>query len=141
VGALGLFQVVGSLEVQPEVHGGAQCLAQTDGAVHGDAAAFLHEIIDPAHWQTGCLGELGLRDAAFFEHFLPQDAAWMDARQAFGGLCALFRFGDGFHGSVVGGQFSIKMLDRKMSLIRVEHRESVHIAISPMGKFCQTVAV
>ena len=103
IGALGFFQVVGSLKVQPKVHGRSQCPAQPDGAVHRDAAALFDEIIDPAHRQAGGVGELRLRDAALFEHFLPQDAARVDARQAFGVLRGGFGFGDGFHGSVVVG--------------------------------------
>lgn len=94
------FQIVSTLEIQPELSGSAQCLAETNGAVHSDAAAFFDEIVDPAYRQSCGCGKLTLPDATGFEDFLPQDTSWVNAWQAFSRDSSFACVGDGFHKAV-----------------------------------------
>ena len=96
-GLFGFFEIVGTLQIEPQHRGGTECFAETDRAVHRDATALFDQIVDAADGQTRSFGELSLSDAVRLKDFLPQDASRVNAGKSRDNCGTLLGFGGWFH--------------------------------------------
>jgi len=92
----GLLHVIGDLQIEPELRLDAQRAAQADGAIHRDASAELHQVIDATHRQSRGRRQIALRQAQRPDEFILQDLPGVDVGQAVGPLDGFFS--DGLHG-------------------------------------------
>lgn len=51
-------QIIGVLQVKPQLRGGSEIECQAQGGIRGDAALAVHDQAHPAHGDTDVAGEL-----------------------------------------------------------------------------------